>query len=90
MSGEVNFRLDQIKKNLDVKKIAKPAYDYFRRVTPIRTGNARANTDLINTSIVADYPYARPLDTGWSKQAPSGMSEPTIRYVQQLIKKEAK
>ena len=49
----------------------------FQRLTPRRTGNARANTELTNNKmIVGDYPYAQRLDNGWSKQAPKGMIIP--------------
>jgi len=67
--------------------VVSDAYEFFRKSTPIKTGNARRNTYLASDrrKIVADYPYAQPLDDGWSKQAPSGMSEPTIEYIEQRI-----
>jgi hypothetical protein len=49
----------------------------FKSLTPKRSGNARANTDLNNSKeIVADYAYAQRLDRGWSHQAPAGMVLP--------------
>ena len=58
----------------------------FQRLTPRKTGNARANTDLTNNNvIVGDYPYAQRLDRGWSRQAPKGMIAPfTIWWNKQI------
>ena len=42
---------------------------------------------LIQDTIVADYPYARKLDKGSSKQAPQGMTDPTIKEVEKILKK---
>lgn len=60
----------------------------FQRLTPRRTGNARASTELTNNKmIVGDYPYAQRLDHGWSKQAPKGMIIPfTIWWNKQLTR----
>lgn len=79
-------------------KIKKPvmtqAWEYFRKITPRRTGNARRSTRLINNRIVADYHYAEVLDRGrhmttrgirGSKQAPDGMSKPTIKKFGQWV-----
>ena len=73
------------------RAVAKSAYDYFVSVTPRRSGNARRNTRLKDTTIDANYNYASDLDDGNSKQAPAGMSEPTIKklagFVDSAIKK---
>lgn len=47
-------------------------------------GNARRNTKLKNKKdIVANYPYAQRLDKeNWSSQAPNGMTEPTLEYIE--------
>ena len=67
------------------------SYKKFKDLTPIRTGNARQNTKLEKTTILGDYPYAQRLDKGYSQQAPDGMSEPTIAYMEreldQLVRK---
>lgn len=81
-------RLDQLEKALDPKTLADEAYQYFRSVTPIQSGNARRNTHLRGDEIRADYAYATRLDTGWSRQAPNGMSEPTTKFIQEYIKKQ--
>jgi hypothetical protein len=71
-------------------QIVTQAFYKFRQETPIRTGNARANTsvDRGSKTINADYNYAGKLDSGWSKQSPNGMSTPTIDYVEKLVDKE--
>lgn len=79
--------------------VVKQAYQYFRALTPIKTGNARSNTslDLANKTIEADYAYAGVLDAGrrltshgmrGSQQAPNGMSGPTIKEIDRIAKKE--
>jgi len=65
--------------------IPKEAYDYFKGITPRRTGNARRKTYLQGQTIKADYPYAQRLDKGWSKQAPEGMSQPTIEFIRDRV-----
>lgn len=75
----------------DLPKIATAAERYFVAQTPVRTGNARRNTNLRNANsnkpvIHADYPYAGKLDEGSSSQAPKGMTKPTISYINKLIR----
>ncbi len=86
MRGAFNLRIEKIKGILDQNKMAEEAYKVFLKNTPVRTGNARANTELERNEIIADYPYAVRLDQGWSKQRPKGMSEPTIKFLQDYIK----
>lgn len=66
--------------------LPRDAYEVFKKNTPIDTGNARRNTDLDRTTINADYPYAVRLNNGYSRQAPNGMTEPTIKYIQRQIR----
>jgi hypothetical protein len=61
------------------------AFTFFKKTTPIRSGNARRRTRLQGGKIQADYPYAQRLDKGYSRQAPQGMSGPTIKYIQDLL-----
>jgi hypothetical protein len=70
------------------KDIMKPAYKFYKKTTPIRSGNARNNTKLKGTTIKSAYPYAGALDDGFSTQAPDGMTEPTIEQIERLIDKE--
>jgi hypothetical protein len=58
---------------------------YFRKITPKDKGYAKRNTTYSDSGIKANYAYAHRLDTGWSKQAPNGMSDPTIEYIEQQI-----
>jgi hypothetical protein len=88
MAGEIKFRLDQIKKDLNDKKLAQTGFTFFVQTTPRKTGNAQNSTDLVGNTIYADYKYAQRLDNGWSKQAPRGMTEPTMKHVQQYIKRQ--
>ena len=64
------------------RDIVDDAYIFFKDQTPIDRGNARRNTRKTKTTIVGDYPYAARLDEGWSKQAPKGMTEPTVEYIE--------
>jgi hypothetical protein len=63
--------------------------DKFQEVTPIRSGNARSKTSLQNQkNITADYPYAGRLEKdAWSRQAPDGMSQPTIDFARDLFRR---
>jgi hypothetical protein len=69
----------------------------FKKNTPVKTGNAKANTSKKVNEIIADYPYATVLDKGryfennryyGSEQAPKGMTEPTIKKVREYVKKK--
>jgi len=90
MAGEIVKRLTELEKALDPNKLAKEAYTYFVKETPIRTGNARRSTRLQGNEIQADYPYAQRLDAGYSPQAPFGMTKPTEKFIQEYIKKQSK
>lgn len=72
------------------RQVAKRSYDFFVKQTPIDTGNARKNTRLNDTTIEANYNYASALDKGWSKQAPDGMSQPTIDNMEKYLDEEIK
>lgn len=70
-----------------IDKLPKEAYDYWKSVTPIKTGNARRRTRLQGSKIKANYNYAVPLDQGRSRQAPEGMSKPTERFLIRQLRK---
>jgi len=58
--------------------------------TPIRSGNARNKTKLNQSSklqIKSNYPYAGRLNKGWSKQAPKGFIDPSLKKLPSIIKK---
>jgi len=90
MAGQIVKRINQLEKALDPNNLAREAYDYFKRETPIRTGNARGNTRLQGDEIWADYAYAQRLDAGYSSQSPQGMTKPTEKFIQEYIRKQAK
>ena len=60
----------------------------YRDLTPVASGNARRRTRVQGNEIRADYAYADRLDKGWSKQAPQGMTEPTLDYFESVIDSE--
>ena len=66
-------------------RVPAEAHKHFKDITPIRNGNARRRTRLSGNKIVADYGYAGRLDEGASRQAPEGMSDPTIEHIQEVI-----
>ena len=68
------------------QKLINEAGDYFKDITPIKTGNARNNTNQSGNVISAQYPYAGRLDDGYSRQAPKGMVEPTIAFIDKRLK----
>jgi hypothetical protein len=61
---------------------------HFRNITPIDTGNAKRNTNTRGKVIRANYGYASKLDEGHSRQAPSGMSDPTITYYEDILERD--
>lgn len=77
-SREFNDLLNRVQR--EVKLSWTDTGNYFHRITPRDTGNARRNTRLKEKEILADYAYAGRLDEGWSKQAPTGMSDPSIDF----------
>lgn len=90
MAGEIIKQIDKLQKALNPNELAREAYDFFKQTTPIDTGRARRNTKLSGDKILAQYPYAVRLDTGYSKQAPDGMSKPTEQFIDRYIKKQPK
>lgn len=69
------------------EKLPNDAYQYWKSITPIASGNARRRTRLQGSKIKANYNYAVPLDNGHSSQAPRGMSKPTEQFVRNKIKR---
>lgn len=75
--------------------VPKEAYQEFKKITPIKTGNAKRNTRLKGNSIEANYQYAQVLDKGrhmtnrgmrGSEQAPQGMTKPTQEFINKRVK----
>lgn len=85
VNNGITASLRRIQSQLD--KLPQEAYNFWVRGTPKDTGRARRSTKLKGNEIQARYPYAERLDTGWSKQAPDGMSEPTGKFIEARLKK---
>ena len=90
------FRVNDRQFRKAMKKLSKmpaevmgEAGAFFKKTTPIDSGNARSNTftkaNAKNPQIRARYGYAARLDEGWSKQAPKGMSGPTEQEIDDLV-----
>lgn len=76
------------------KEVMRKAYKAYKDLTPINKGYAKRHTVLKNDEIRADYPYAGVLDGGrrvengkavGSKQAPKGMSQPTVEVIRKEV-----
>jgi hypothetical protein len=90
MASSIKVDLTGLQKKMTAVKSLKTgvtaqAFDYFKSITPIRTGNARNSTQLQGNEIQANYSYASKLDGGSSKQAPQGMTKPTVQYYARLV-----
>lgn len=83
ITNTANSSLKRIQDELD--KLPPKVYKEFVQNTPIRSGNARRKTKLNKDEIIADYPYAKRLDEGYSKQAPKGMTVPTEKYMRKEL-----
>jgi len=70
-----------------LKTVPQQFADKFKSVTPKKSGRARNNTKLSGDTVNADYNYAGPLNKGASRQAPQGMTAPTIKYIRQVVGK---
>jgi len=70
-----------------VKELPEFAFNSFVGYTPFRSGNAVSKTRLNRTVIEANYPYAKRLDEGYSKQARRGMTEPTFKDIERYLRK---
>lgn len=89
-SSNLNARLARQQKAL--AQLPDEALKDFKSRTPIRSGNARSNTQLSSNraSIIGNYPYAQKLDDGYSKQAPRGMVGPFLTWFASQVKKIGK
>jgi hypothetical protein len=88
MTTNAKNRVAQVDKVLDANRLAQVAGEYFKKVTPVDTGNARRSTSVQGNTVYAHYPYAKRLDQGYSKQAPKGMVQPTIDFLRQYVKQQ--
>lgn len=83
--SNIQARLDQVQRK--VNRIKDHAHEEFQKITPIRTGNARRNTNRISDGVEANYNYANALNEGRSSQAPEGMTKPTVDAIQSFVRR---
>ena len=82
-------QMDQARKA--VADLPEFAEDVMRAYTPKRTGNARSNTTLQGSSVIADYPYAQQLEDNSSPQTRGqGITGPTERAIQKEVDRRLK
>ena len=84
-TSKIKARMEEVERK--VGRIKDFAADEFRKITPIRTGNARSKTNRINVGVEAAYPYANALNDGFSRQAPQGMTQPTVEKISDYVRK---
>lgn len=86
---KVDMRLKDVKNKLS--ELPSEAFDVFVKNTPVRNGNARRNTKLVNNKkIQTNYPYAARLNQGYSEQNRKGMVEPTLQFIRKRVKEITK
>lgn len=86
INGNLNNNLASTANMLhQIRKLPDEAYKFFVGITPIDTGNARKSTSKSGNTINANYPYAKRLDEGWSKQAKDGMVKPTEAFLRKRM-----
>ena len=85
ITDNITPSLKKIAKNIG--PVPEDAFEFWRKITPKRTGNARRRTRFNNNTTEAQYAYAQNLDQGASRQAPQGMSEPTIQFLDKAYNK---
>ncbi len=85
-TNNLQRRLKKVSKFAE--RLPPEAHTKFVQETPVDTGNARRNTKLRGNEIRAEYDYSIRLEKqSWSKQAPNGMSQPTIVWIREQLKK---
>lgn len=85
---QFNRQIAKLKEQID--DLPEAALIEFIKNTPIRTGNARRNTELQGTKIIANYNYSQELEDGRSRQAPDGMIKPTEQWIQREVDRRLK
>jgi len=84
ITENISAYCDQVRREL--QQLPQEAFEYYRSITPIRSGNARRRTQLRGTTIQPQYAYAERLDQGWSRQAPQGMTQPTQAFIDRRVR----
>jgi hypothetical protein len=67
------------------------AEETMKRYTPVRSGNARRNTNLQGNTVTADYAYAQRLEDNYSPQTRGrGIIAPTEQAIQKEVDRRLK
>tara|TARA_B100001094_G_scaffold268251_1_gene271883 strand:- start:321 stop:620 length:300 start_codon:yes stop_codon:yes gene_type:complete len=86
--------LKRLQNNIDkaISTSMQDTYNYYKKETPRKGGNARNKTKFNKSrnSINSNYDYAGRLDSGWSKQSPKGFTKPSLNFLENTITKKFK
>ena len=83
--SNISKRLKMLEKELNTDSLVDIAHPVYKKLTPKRSGNARNKTKKGKDGINLNYPYAKRLEDGYSRQAPSGMTDPTIDFIRRYV-----
>lgn len=84
VSDKLTGELKKIQQQL--RQVPQQSLQEFKNLTPEDTGNAKRKTTLNRETIELNYAYAERLDTGWSRQAPKGMTVPFQQWFNRRIR----
>lgn len=86
---QFNKQIAEAKRALD--DLPEFAEKTMQKNTPIRSGNARRNTELQGNTVVANYAYAERLENNYSPQTRGqGIIAPTEREIQKEVDRRLK
>ena len=90
LQGTLNIRSLERKVDSLIKDVAEQTFKTAKALTPVRSGRARDNWTKQDTrdgfEVENSVPYIGLLDKGSSKQAPRGISKPTVRKMTGYIR----
>jgi len=94
LSGD--FNLDRMEKRIQtlIRDVGRETLKTAKNITPVRSGRARDNwtkqTTRTGFEVENSVPYIGHLDKGSSRQAPRGISKPTVRKVAGYMKNRSR
>tara|TARA_B100001057_G_scaffold501139_1_gene621011 strand:+ start:6307 stop:6597 length:291 start_codon:yes stop_codon:yes gene_type:complete len=90
MQGKANMRSLEKQVESLINDVAQHTFKTAKSLTPVRSGRARDNWTKDTTrqgfEVENTVPYIGHLDKGSSKQAPRGITKPTVRKVTGFIR----
>ena len=90
MQGKLDMRALERQVDSLIKDVAQHTFKTAKSLTPVRSGRARDNWTKDTTrdgfEVENSVPYIGVLDKGSSRQAPRGISKPTVRKVAGYIR----